>query len=62
MRSVAPGEPIPGVPEPVWGIAAALESFDTMIPMDDLARTFGVRLTSASELARTSRLVAGPRG
>jgi len=62
VRSVAPGEPIPGVPEPVWGIAAALESFDTMIPMDDLARTFGVRLTSASELARTSRLVAGPRG
>src|SRR5688572_21457486 len=29
IRSVAPGEPIPGLPEPVWGLAAGLETFDS---------------------------------
>lgn len=51
VRSVPPGAPIPGVPEPVWGIAAALESFDSPIDMEDLARTFGVELTSAEDFA-----------
>jgi NADH dehydrogenase len=60
VRSVAPGAPIPLLPEPVWGIAAALESFDTVIPMTDLAQSWGVPLTSAREFARTSRL-ATPR-
>lgn len=53
VRSVAPGEPIPGLPEPVWGIAAALETFDSPIPMDDTARRFGVTLTSVRDFARS---------
>ena len=32
VRSVAPGEPIPGLPPIVWGIAAGLESFDSPMP------------------------------
>jgi NADH dehydrogenase len=52
VRSVAPGEPIPGVPEPVWGLAAALETFDSPIPMVETCRTFGVNLTSVADFAR----------
>ena len=53
IHSVAPGEPIPGVPEPVWGLAAALEMFDSPVPMDETCRTYGVRLTSVADFART---------
>lgn len=56
--SVAPGAPIPGLPEPVWGIAAALETYDTPIPMEETARTFGVTLTSVQAFAARSPLAA----
>ncbi|MCI0434528.1 MAG: SDR family oxidoreductase [Gemmatimonadetes bacterium] len=59
VRSVPPGEPIPGVPEPVWGIAAALESYDSPIPMDQTAASYGVSMTSVAEFARRSRLATG---
>ena len=52
VRSVAPGAPIPGLPEAVWGIAAGLESYDSEIAMDQTARTYGVRPTSAADFAR----------
>ena len=58
IQYVEPGQPIPGTPEPVWGIAAALESFDSPIPMTDLARQFEVRLTSIQDHAGRSRLAA----
>jgi NADH dehydrogenase len=57
IRSVAPGAPIPGLPEPIWGLAAGLESFDSPVPMDETARRYGVTLTTAAAFAR-SRLVA----
>ncbi|HEX6307711.1 MAG TPA: SDR family oxidoreductase [Longimicrobiales bacterium] len=60
VRSVAPGEPIPGLPEPVWGIAAALETYDTIIPMEDTASRYGVRLTTALEFARARVALASP--
>lgn len=53
VRSVAPGEPIPGAPEVVWGLAAALETFDSPVPMEETCRTFGVTLTSVAEFARS---------
>jgi len=56
IRSVAPGAPIPGVAEPVWPIAAALESFDSPVPMEDTSRRFGVSLTSALDFARHSAI------
>ncbi len=55
VRTVAPGDPIPGLPEPVWGIAAGLESYDSEIPMEETARTYGVRPTSALHFARSRK-------
>lgn len=55
---VAPGDPIPGLPEPVWGIAAALETYDSLIPMEATARNFGVTLTSVQAFAARSPLAA----
>jgi NADH dehydrogenase len=52
VRSVAPGDPLPGLPELVSGLAAALETFDSPVPMDEPSRTYGVRLTSIAEFAR----------
>lgn len=60
VRSVAPGEPIPGVPEPVWALAAALEMFDSPVPMDEMSRTYDVHLTSVADFAR-SRVAATTR-
>jgi uncharacterized protein YbjT (DUF2867 family) len=60
IRSVAPGDPIPGAPEPVWGLAAALETFDSPVPMDETSRTYGVQLTSVADFAR-SRVAATTR-
>ncbi len=59
VRSVAPGEPIPGLPPEISRVAAALESFDAVVPMEETARRFGVTLTSAADFAR-SRLAAVP--
>ena len=56
VRSVAPGDPIPGLPEPIWGIVAALEAFDSPIPMEDTARAYGVSLTTAQDHAARSGL------
>ncbi|MGI8844098.1 MAG: SDR family oxidoreductase, partial [Gemmatimonadaceae bacterium] len=55
VRSVAPGDPIPGLPEPVWGIAAGLESYDSEIPMEETARIYGVPPTSALDFARSRK-------
>jgi NADH dehydrogenase len=53
VRSVAPGEAIPGLPPPVWAFAAALESFDSPIPMKETARVYGVTPTSVRDFARS---------
>lgn len=58
IRSVAPGQPIPGVPEPVWALAAALETFDSPVPMDETSRTYGVHLTSIDDFARARMAAA----
>jgi NADH dehydrogenase len=57
IRSVAPGEPIPGLPEPIWALAAGLESFDSPIPMDETSRTYGVTLMTVAAFAQ-SRMAA----
>jgi uncharacterized protein YbjT (DUF2867 family) len=57
VRGVAPGEPIPGLPDFVSGLAASLESFDSMVPMAETARQYGVVLTNVRAFAK-SRVVA----
>ncbi len=54
VQSVRPGEPVPGLPEAVWGLAVGFEMFDSPINMTETARTFGVRLTSLEEFVRRS--------
>ena len=54
VRSVAPGTPLPGLPETVSQIAAAMDSYDSPVDMSETAQTFGVRLTSVEEFARQS--------
>ena len=54
VRSVRPGEPAPGLPEAVWGLAASFDMFDSPMDMTDTARAFGVKLTSLEEFVRRS--------
>src|SRR6266536_1438320 len=46
IRSVAPGEPVPGFPQMVAQLLAALDTYDSPIEMTETARTFGIQLTS----------------
>lgn len=62
VQSVAPGQPIPGVPDTVSGIAAALESYDSRIPMEETAGLYGVTLTDAKSFARSRVAASAARG
>ena len=50
VQFVAPGEPVPLLPEIVPGVLAAMETYDSPIPMDETARIFGVELTPLSSV------------
>ena len=60
VRSVRPGEPVPGLPEAVWGLAAGFDMYDSPMDMTETARTFGVKLTSLEEFVRRS-VASAPR-
>jgi uncharacterized protein YbjT (DUF2867 family) len=51
VRCVAPGEPIPGLPEMVGQLAATLETYDSPLDMTGTAAAFDVRPTSLEECA-----------
>jgi NADH dehydrogenase len=46
VRFVAPGEPIPGLPDVAPPVLAAMETYDSAIPMAETARIFGVEQTT----------------
>jgi NADH dehydrogenase len=52
VRTVKPGEPIPGVPPAVAGIAASFDTYDSAIDMTETAQTFGVKLTTLEDAVR----------
>jgi uncharacterized protein YbjT (DUF2867 family) len=52
VQFVAPGEPIPGLPEIVPPTLAGMETYDSPIPMDETARIFGVEQTPLMSVAR----------
>jgi len=52
VRSVAPGEPMPGLPEIVPQLLAGLDMFDSPIDMTETVHTFGIQLTPLEEVAR----------
>jgi uncharacterized protein YbjT (DUF2867 family) len=52
VRSVAPGEPVPGLPQMIAQLLAGLDTYDSPIDMTETARTFGIQLTPLKEVAR----------
>jgi NADH dehydrogenase len=59
VRFVAPGDPLPGLPDPMPALLAGFETYDSPVDMAELARAFDVQLTSLDEFARED--VATPR-
>ena len=54
VRVVNPGEPVPGVPEVVVPLLAAMGMFESPIDMTETARTFNVQLTPLEQVVRRS--------
>ncbi len=52
VRSVAAGEPVPGLPLMVVQLLADLDTYDSPLDMTETARTFGIQLTLLEEVAR----------
>lgn len=53
VRNIAPGQPIPGLPDSVGMLAAGMDSYDSPIPMTETAYTFGVSLTPVDTVLRS---------
>lgn len=52
LRFVPPGAPVPGLPEPMAALLAALETYDSPVDMAEPAATFGIELTSIRAFVR----------
>lgn len=52
VNFVAPGQPVPGLPEFMAGMLASFEMYDSPVNMAETARTFGIKLTSLEESVR----------
>ncbi|MBA3527888.1 MAG: NmrA family NAD(P)-binding protein, partial [Propionibacteriaceae bacterium] len=49
VRTISPGEPIPGQPEFVGQLAAVLASYDSPMDISELSRRYGVAPTTLAE-------------
>lgn len=49
---VQPGGPVPGLPPELWGMLAGFDMGDWVVPMEETAQTYGVRLTTLEEFVR----------
>jgi len=47
--SLAPGQPLPGLPDIVSGLMTGLDTYDSVIEMAATARAFGVQLTTVDQ-------------
>jgi uncharacterized protein YbjT (DUF2867 family) len=52
VQFLAVGEPIPGLPGSMTSILASMETYDSAIEMDEIARTFDVPLTRLETFVR----------
>ncbi len=52
IQCVAPGDPAIGLPDPMPSLLASTDTYDSALDMTDLARTFGVSLTSIDTFVR----------
>jgi uncharacterized protein YbjT (DUF2867 family) len=58
VNSVAPGEPVPGLPPMFAQVLAALDTYDSPIDMTQTAHTFGIQLTPLDEVVRRGAISA----
>ncbi|HTJ75162.1 MAG TPA: SDR family oxidoreductase [Acidimicrobiales bacterium] len=64
VRTVPPGEPVPGLPDAINGLFQALETYDSPVDMAAAAATFGVQPTGIEDFVRdfvSSRSAASRR-
>ena len=52
VQFVTPGESVPGLPEIVPPVLAAMETYNSPIPMDETARIFGVQQATLTSFVR----------
>ena len=52
VEFVAAGEPVPGLPDPMPTLLASMETYDSVIEMDEISRTFDVPLTTLETFVR----------
>jgi hypothetical protein len=49
---VALGEPVPGLPDPMPTMLAGMETYDSVVDMEETSRTFDVSLTRLETFVR----------
>ncbi len=52
VRFVAVGEPVPGLPDPMPDLLAGMETYDSVVEMDEIARSFDVSPTRLETFVR----------
>ena len=52
VEYVAIGGPVPGLPDPMPAMLGGMETYDTVVEMEETSRTFGVPLTSLETFVR----------
>lgn len=60
VRSVAPGEPVPGLPDTMNQLLAATDAYDSPIDMRETAAAYGVEATSLDDFVRGFLAAASP--
>ena len=50
--TLTPGQPLPGLPEAIGQLMAGLESYDSVIPMAETTRAFGVTQTNLDQFVQ----------
>ena len=60
ILSVAPGQSLPGLADIVATLMAGLDTYDSVVPMSETARQFGVQQTRVEDLV-AGMLAAAPR-
>ena len=52
VEYVAMGEPVPGLPDPMPDMLAGMETYDSIVEMEETSRTFGVPPTRLETFVR----------
>jgi uncharacterized protein YbjT (DUF2867 family) len=52
VEFVAMGEPVPSLPDPMPEMLAGMETYDSVVEMEETSRTFGIELTTLETFVR----------